>query len=410
MIDPKSIERLKAQTDIVDIVGHYLPLKKSGANFVCVCPFHDDKNPSMSVSPSRGIFHCFSCKAGGDAIKFVMDYEKLSYPEAVEKIAGLQNFTLNYVRGGEPAKENKHILENANAFYRSLLYKTPAAASYLYSRGITDELIDKFELGFAPESAQTIRLLQNEQIEPKEALEVGIVKQNENGIYASFINRITFPIYTHAGRLVGFGGRTISGNPAKYVNSPQSAVFDKSTLFYGYHLAKREIFAKRLEWLVDGQNLGSVSTTELIRYGRVEINRDTCTLCLSCVGACNVAALVADKKTNSIVFNPSVCTACGYCELSCAEKDTIFLRPGKIDLEPSFFTFSELARDELFACIECGKEFARREGVLVGISSGAVLAAATELAKRPDFAGKTIVVLLPDSGDRYLSTDLFQDK
>lgn len=252
MIDPKSIERLKAQTDIVDVVGHYLPLKKSGANFVCVCPFHDDKNPSMSVSPSRGIFHCFSCKAGGDAIKFVMDYEKLSYPEAVEKIAGLQNFTLNYVRGGEPAKENKHILENANAFYRSLLYKTPAAVSYLYSRGITDELIDKFELGFAPESAQTIRLLQNDQIEPKEALEVGIVKQNENGIYASFINRITFPIYTHAGRLVGFGGRTISGNPAKYVNSPQSAVFDKSTLFYGYHIAKREIFTKNQIIITEG--------------------------------------------------------------------------------------------------------------------------------------------------------------
>lgn len=252
MIDPKSIERLKAQTDIVDVVGHYLPLKKSGANFVCVCPFHDDKNPSMSVSPSRGIFHCFSCKAGGDAIKFVMDYEKLSYPEAVEKIASLQNFTLNYVRGGEPAKENKHILENANAFYRSLLYKTPAAVEYLYSRGITDELIDKFELGFAPESAQTIRLLQNEQIEPKEALEVGIVKQNENGIYASFINRITFPIYTHAGRLVGFGGRTISGNPAKYVNSPQSVVFDKSTLFYGYHLAKREIFTKNQIIITEG--------------------------------------------------------------------------------------------------------------------------------------------------------------
>ncbi|WP_454991155.1 DNA primase [Campylobacter rectus] len=252
MIDPKSIERLKAQTDIVDIVGHYLPLKKSGANFVCVCPFHDDKNPSMSVSPTRGIFHCFSCKAGGDAIKFVMDYEKLSYPEAVEKIAGLQNFTLNYVRGGEPAKENKHILENANAFYRSLLYKTPAAVEYLYSRGITDELIDKFELGFAPSSDQTLRLLQNDQIEPKEALEVGIVKQNENGIYASFINRITFPIYTHAGRLVGFGGRTISGNPAKYVNSPQSAVFDKSTLFYGYHLAKREIFTKNQIIITEG--------------------------------------------------------------------------------------------------------------------------------------------------------------
>jgi len=143
---------------------------------------------------------------------------------------------------------------------------------------------------------------------------------------------------------------------AKFIEGSQHSMAE-------YALPKREIFAKRLEWLVDGQNLGSVSTTELIRYGRVEINRDTCTLCLSCVGACNVAALVADKKTNSILFNPSVCTACGYCELSCAEKDTIFLRPGKIDLEPSFFTFSELARDELFACIECGKEFATKKAV-----------------------------------------------
>jgi len=143
---------------------------------------------------------------------------------------------------------------------------------------------------------------------------------------------------------------------AKFIGGSQHSVTE-------YALPKREIFARRLEWLVGDQNLGSVSTTELIRYGRVEINQDTCTLCLSCVGACNVAALVADKKTNSIVFNPSVCTACGYCELSCAEKDTIFLRPGKIDLEPGFFAFSELARDELFACIECGKEFATKKAV-----------------------------------------------
>lgn len=253
MIDPKSIEKLKEQADIIDIVGHYIPLKKSGANYVCVCPFHDDKNPSMSVSPSRGIFHCFSCKAGGDVIKFVMDYEKLTYPEAIEKIAMLSNFTLNYVKSErENQKENKHILEKVNAYYRSLLYKTPAAIEYLYSRGVTDALCEKFELGFAPESIQTIRLLENEQILPNEALEAGIVKQNESGIYASFIQRITFPIYTHTGKLVGFGGRTLSGHQAKYVNSPQSEIFDKSTLFYGYNLAKRDIHAKNQIIIAEG--------------------------------------------------------------------------------------------------------------------------------------------------------------
>lgn len=253
MIDPKSIEKLKNQIDIVDIIEHFLPVKKMGANYKCVCPFHDDKNPSMSISQSKQIFHCFACKAGGDAIKFVMDYEKLTYPEAIERIASLVNFSLEYTNDKAPTqKENKHILEKANAFYRSEFFKHEAAVRYIYSRGINDAMIEKFELGWAGDSASTIRLLQNENIEPKEALEVGIVKQNEKGIYASFIERITFPIYSHTTRLVGFGGRTISDHPAKYVNSPQSLVFDKSKLLYGYHLAKQSIFKKKQIIITEG--------------------------------------------------------------------------------------------------------------------------------------------------------------
>ena len=253
MIDPKSIEKLKNQIDIVDIIEHFLPVKKMGANYKCVCPFHDDRNPSMSISQSKQIFHCFACKAGGDAIKFVMDYEKLTYPEAIERIASLVNFSLEYTNDKAPTqKENKHILEKANAFYRSEFFKHEAAVRYIYSRGINDAMIEKFELGWAGDSASTIRLLQNENIEPKEALEVGIVKQNENGIYASFIERITFPIYSHTTRLVGFGGRTISDHPAKYVNSPQSVVFDKSKLLYGYHLAKQSIFEKKQIIITEG--------------------------------------------------------------------------------------------------------------------------------------------------------------
>ena len=253
MIDPKSIEKLKNQIDIVDIIEHFLPVKKMGANYKCVCPFHDDRNPSMSISQSKQIFHCFACKAGGDAIKFVMDYEKLTYPEAIERIASLVNFSLEYTNDKAPTqKENKHILEKANAFYRSEFFKHEAAVRYIYSRGINDAMIEKFELGWAGDSASTIRLLQNENIEPKEALEVGIVKQNEKGIYASFIERITFPIYSHTTRLVGFGGRTISDHPAKYVNSPQSMVFDKSKLLYGYHLAKQSIFEKKQIIITEG--------------------------------------------------------------------------------------------------------------------------------------------------------------
>lgn len=130
-----------------------------------------------------------------------------------------------------------------------------------------------------------------------------------------------------------------------------------------HSLLKREIFAKRLEYLVGNEDLGVIYTDENIRYGSISINRDTCTLCLSCVGACNVNALIADAKDNSIKFNPSICTNCGYCEVSCAEKDTLFLYPKKLELKPSFFTYNELAKDELFKCRECGKEFATKKAI-----------------------------------------------
>lgn len=242
MISKNSIENLKNIVDIADIVGSYIPLKKSGANFVCVCPFHNDKHPSMSVSPSKGIYHCFSCKAGGDAIKFVMEYEKLGYVEAIEKLASIYNVALEYTSSKNEPNIDKKILENLNLHYKTLLYKNPEALNYLKSRSITDAIIEKWELGWAAGSQNTLNLLQNENIEPKEALEVGAIKQNESGYYASFINRITFPIYNHLGRLVGFGGRTISDNPAKYINSPQSQIFDKSKIFYGYDKAKSEIY------------------------------------------------------------------------------------------------------------------------------------------------------------------------
>lgn len=242
MISKNSIENLKNVVDIADVVGSYIPLKKSGANFVCVCPFHNDKHPSMSISPSKGIYHCFSCKAGGDAIKFVMEYEKLGYVEAIEKLASIYNVALEYTSSKNEPKIDKKILENLNLHYKTLLYKNPEALNYLKSRSITDAIIERWELGWAAGSQNTLNLLQNENIEPKEALEVGAIKQNESGYYASFINRITFPIYNHLGRLVGFGGRTISDNPAKYINSPQSQIFDKSKIFYGYDKAKSEIY------------------------------------------------------------------------------------------------------------------------------------------------------------------------
>lgn len=253
MIKNESIENLLATVDIVDVVEKYVPLKRSGANFVGVCPFHDDSHPSMSVSSKLGIFHCFSCKAGGNAIKFIQNYEKISFPEAVEKLAGMYNFALQYTGAKvQERSEEKKVLGILNAYYQSCLYQNPAAVKYLHDRGLSDQSIRKFGLGYAGASAQTIRVLQNEEIPPQDALNAGAVKQNERGLYASFIERITFPIYNHASKLVGFGGRTISDNPAKYVNSPQCALFDKSKIFYAFDLAKKSAIAKKTLIITEG--------------------------------------------------------------------------------------------------------------------------------------------------------------
>ncbi len=243
MISPESIEQLKLRIDIVDIVSTYISVKKSGSAYVCICPFHDDRNPSMSINPHKGFYHCFSCGAGGDAIKFVMEYEKLTYPEAIEKIANLCNFSLTYTASKEPKKEDKRILEQLNLLYRENLKRAHEARRYLFSRSLTGELIERFELGWAGSSAQSLTLLQKNDITLEEALAVGAVKQNEEGFYASFINRITFPIRDFSGMLVGFGGRTLGNNPAKYVNSPDSEIFNKSRILYAYDKAKKSALA-----------------------------------------------------------------------------------------------------------------------------------------------------------------------
>ncbi|MBF7042338.1 DNA primase [Campylobacter volucris] len=254
MIEQTSIEQLLQKTDIVDIIAHYVEVKKQGSGYVCVCPFHDDKNPSMHINSIKGFYHCFACKAGGNVFKFVMDYEKLNFVEAVEKVASWSNFSLTYTSQKQDNKKSiVHILPSLNAFYKQNLSKNKEALTYLYKRGLNDEDIRKFELGYAPSSNETLRLLQNEQINIQEALEAGAIKQNESGIYASFINRITFSIYDHKNLLVGFGGRTLDEtNIAKYVNSPQSKLFDKSRIFYALHLAKDEIYKQKEMIICEG--------------------------------------------------------------------------------------------------------------------------------------------------------------
>ena len=251
MISKASIENLKNQIDIVDIVSSYIELKKSGTSFKACCPFHGEETPSFTVSPAKQIYHCFGCSNGGDAIKFVMEYEKLSYPEAIEKIAALTNFNLEYDNNDSQVL-NTSILDAVNKYYQNNLLSTLNAIQYLSSRGITKESIDKFQIGYASSSNDTISYLKNNFFDLSMAIELGIIDSGSNGLYARFIERITFPIFLQSGKLVGFGGRTISGHNAKYVNSPVTKLFNKSALLFGYNLARESIYQSKEIIITEG--------------------------------------------------------------------------------------------------------------------------------------------------------------
>ena len=251
MITKESIENLKTQLDIVDIVSNFIELKKSGANFKACCPFHNEETPSLVVSPAKQIFHCFGCGIGGDSIKFVMEYEKLSYPETIEKLASMVNFTLNY-ENNQQKQLDIQILEKVNEYYQKLFVANPSVQEYIKSRGISSTSIEKFEIGYAPKSHDTINFLKSNFLNLGEAKELGVIDTGQNGLYARFIERITFPIYALNGKIVGFGGRTITGHNAKYVNSPQTKIFNKSRLLYGYHIAKDAIYKKNRIIVTEG--------------------------------------------------------------------------------------------------------------------------------------------------------------
>jgi DNA primase len=243
MINKESIENLKNNLDVVDVISQFLEVKKSGANFKACCPFHGETTPSFVVSPAKQIYHCFGCGVGGDSIKFVMEYEKLSYPEAIEKLASMNNFHLEYDNTTTKRQDIK-ILEEVNKFYQRLFVNNSTAKDYINQRAISEFSIEKFEIGYAPVSGDTINYLKSNHYNLTDAIDLGVIDTGTNGLYSRFIERITFPIYGINGKMVGFGGRTITGHNAKYVNSPQTKVFNKSKLLYGYHLARESIYKK----------------------------------------------------------------------------------------------------------------------------------------------------------------------
>lgn len=254
MIDNSSIESLKNSIDIVDVIGSFIELRKAGANYKANCPFHGEKTPSFVVSPSKQIYHCFGCGVGGDSIKFVMELEKLSYPEAIEKLASMHNFSLTYTKGSSDYSDGKRVLEAIGQWYVKNLNQNTTAKQYLLDRGVNQSSIERFEIGYVPSGQQVMQFLTSALLPLPKAAEAGIIAQSENrqGYYARLVERITFPIYSASASIVGFGGRTITNHPAKYINSPQTKLFNKSRLLYGYHLAKESIYKNKKIIICEG--------------------------------------------------------------------------------------------------------------------------------------------------------------
>ena len=252
-IPPSFIQELLARADVVDIVGRYVPLKKGGANFMGLCPFHSEKSPSFTVSPSKQFYHCFGCGKNGNAIGFMMDHVGMSFVEAVHDLA--QQYGLQVPQDDVSPQERERaaqqrqkqtslsdVLEKAGEAYRRLLKDSPRAVAYFKQRGVSGEVARAFGLGYAPEGWRSLASVFPDYTEPL-LVEAGLVilNQEEGGEekrYDRFRDRVMFPIRNVKGECIGFGGRVLGDGTPKYLNSPETPVFSKGRELYGLFEAR----------------------------------------------------------------------------------------------------------------------------------------------------------------------------
>jgi DNA primase len=257
------INDVKQRVDIVELVADYVPLQKAGRNFKALCPFHSEKNPSFFVFPDQQTWHCFgACNTGGDVFSFIMKKEGIDFGQALHLLAQRAGIVLREATETEKAKDEEtkrlfEINELASEYYHHLLLDTAVgekARSYLDSRKITLETIKKFRLGFSPDDWEAIKFfLINKGYEQKDLFDVGlIIEKEDGGSYDRFRERLMFPIWDIKGRITGFGARALDDSQPKYINSPQTVIFDKGSNFYGIDKAKDIIRKENLAIIVEG--------------------------------------------------------------------------------------------------------------------------------------------------------------
>ncbi|HLS07955.1 DNA primase [Lentibacillus sp.] len=246
------IEEVRKSNDIVDVIGEYVQLKKQGRNYFGLCPFHGEKTPSFSVTQEKQIFHCFGCGKGGNVLTFIMEMEQYTFYEALRFLADRSGVNLPVIdqrQKSSISQENQSILSAsewiAKLYHHLLRYTKDGKEGYQYfrDRGITDETIDVFQLGFAPNVKDfTAEFLQKKGFHQQILVKAGLLSLNDdNTITDKFRGRVMFPIRNHLGKIIAFGGRTISGQEPKYLNSPESELFQKGKILYNFDLAKKHI-------------------------------------------------------------------------------------------------------------------------------------------------------------------------
>jgi DNA primase len=262
-LDHSQISRVQQANDIVDVISEHVKLTRKGREMVGLCPFHDDHKPSMNVNPDKQIFKCFACSAGGDVIKFVQMREGLTFMRAVERLAERAGIKLNFSKrpAGQMPEADSTEVERVNKwamkFWRKNLLDAEIGAKcreYIKSRKLSEQTSEEYSFGFAQERwDDLLNAARQRNIPDKLLLAAGLVVANEQGnYYDKFRNRMMIPIIDAAGRVVGFGGRTLGDDPAKYMNSPTSIIFDKSNCVYGLDKARHEIVTSGTVAVVEG--------------------------------------------------------------------------------------------------------------------------------------------------------------
>ncbi|MDR2428971.1 MAG: DNA primase [Candidatus Margulisbacteria bacterium] len=257
MIDPKTIEEIKLKSDIVTVIGRYVPLKQKGNNFWGLCPFHKEKTPSFAVSKDKGIFRCFGCGKSGNVFSFIREVEHVDFVQAVRLLGEQCGVTIAEVQG-EHYEQNKilyQINEAAEKFFQEQLWRSDRAQNYLRERRLTRETAQLFGLGYAPEGWTSLLAHLQNQFAPEKIAAAGLVVRKDNGEYLDrFHKRLMFPIKNAQGKTLAFSGRIVEReDAAKYVNSPETPIFFKGHNLYGLHLAKKAITEQNKAVLVEGQ-------------------------------------------------------------------------------------------------------------------------------------------------------------